>query len=167
VCSRIINDLGQWTDSQGRKVVNQVARRDEVYSGPFTARASDLYVYWNPDADMGDPPEAVRNRGFWWSGDHRPEGVLICKGPGLGSTRIAASPSVCDLVPTMMYGAGLPVPDCLDGRAIQDAFTSEFIAAHPVRVETVGSGSDAADKIGLSADEEQMVEEKLRGLGYM
>jgi arylsulfatase A-like enzyme len=115
---------------------------------------------------MGEPPEEVRGRGFWWSGDHRPEGVLICKGPGLNSTALAAPPSVCDLVPTMMYAAGLPVPDHLDGRVIQEVFTGDFLAAHPVQVESAGS-STAADQIGLSAEEEQMVEEKLRGLGYL
>jgi hypothetical protein len=49
---------------------------------------------------------------------------------------------------------------------IQGVFTGEFLAAHPVQVESAGSSS-AADQIGLSAEEEQMVEEKLRGLGYL
>ena len=166
VCSRIIGGLSQWTDNSGCKVVERVVRRDEVYLGPFTAGASDLYVYWNPVASVGEPPEEVRSRGFWWSGDHRPEGVLICKGPGLNSTSLAALPTVCDLLPTMMFAAGLPVPDHLDGRVIKEVVTAEFLAAHPVQVESAGSGT-AADQIGLSAEEEQMVEEKLRGLGYL
>ena len=107
VCSRIIDDLSRWTDARGNRVVARVARREESYAGPFTERASDLYVYWNPDADLGDPPDEVRDRGFWWSGDHRPEGILICKGPGLRSTALNALPRVYDLVPTMMYAGGL------------------------------------------------------------
>ena len=91
---------------------------------------------------------------------------MICKGPGLNSTSLAALPTVCDLVPTMMFAAGLPVPDHLDGCVIKEVFTREFLAAHPVQVESAGS-STAADQIGLSAEEEQMVEEKLRGLGYL
>lgn len=166
VCSRIIDELSQWTDNRGGKVVDRVVRRDEVYSGPFTARASDLYLYWNPRANVGEPPDEVRDRGFWWSGDHRPEGVLICKGPGLNSTALDGLPTVCDLVPTIMFAAGLPVPDHLDGRVIREVFTREFLAAHPVQVESAGS-STPADQIGLSAEEEQMVEEKLRGLGYL
>ena len=166
VCSRIMDDLSQWTDDHGRKVVDHVTRRDEVYSGPFTERASDLYVYWNPTADVGEPPEEVRDRGFWWSGDHRPEGILICKGPGLESTVLTESPTVCDLVPTIMYAAGLPLPDHLDGRVIQRVFTPEFLAAHAVQIESAEPGG-ANDQIGLTAEEEQMVEEKLRGLGYL
>jgi len=166
VCSRIIDDLGQWTDDRGNNVVDRVVRRDEVYAGPFTERASDLYVNWNPAAHLDDPPEEVRDRGFWWSGDHRPEGILICKGAGLRSGTLTALPTVCDLVPTMMYAAGFPVPDDLDGRVIQEVFTGEFLAAHPVQVEPAGSQS-TADQVQLSPEEERMVEEKLRGLGYL
>jgi predicted AlkP superfamily phosphohydrolase/phosphomutase len=42
VCSRIIDELSQWTDNRGGRVVDRVVRRDEVYSGPFTARASEF-----------------------------------------------------------------------------------------------------------------------------
>ena len=42
VCSRIIDDLNQWSDDGGNKVVDRVVRRNEAYSGPFTERASDL-----------------------------------------------------------------------------------------------------------------------------
>lgn len=165
-CSRIIDELSRWTDDHGRKVVDHVARRDEVYSGPFTERASDLYVYWNAAAHFGDPPREVRDRGFWWSGDHRPEGILICKGPGLSSTAHAASPTVCDLVPTMMYAAGLPVPDHLDGQVICELFGGEFLASRPVKTDS-GISPSRADRVELNAAEEQMVEEKLRGLGYL
>jgi predicted AlkP superfamily phosphohydrolase/phosphomutase len=166
VCSRIIEELSQWTDDRGNKVVDRVVRRDEAYAGPHTERASDLYVYWNPTAHMGEPPEEVRDRGFWWSGDHRPEGILICTGPAIRSTALTTLPTVSDLVPTMMYAAGLPVPDKLDGRVIREFFSDEFVAAHPVEIGAEGS-QGSVDQIRLSAEEEQMVEDKLRGLGYL
>ena len=165
-CSRIIDDLVEWTDDRGNRVVHRVVRRREVYSGPLSERASDLHIYWNPAAHLGEPPDEVRDRGFWWSGDHRPEGILICKGPGVKSTVLEAAPTVCDLVPTVMYAAGLPVPDRLDGSVIQRVFTSAVLTTRPVRVEAAGSQS-TVDQIKLSPEEERLVEEKLRGLGYM
>src|SRR6185295_9433064 len=165
-CSRIIDELSQWTDDRGRKVVDHVARREDVYAGPFIERASDLYIYWNPAAHVGDPPSEVRDRGFWWSGDHRPEGILICKGPGIQRSAKLATPKVYDLVPTIMYGAGLPVPGGLDGKVIQDAFTNDFRESHPIHIESANARTDAG-KLGLSADEEKMIEEKLRSLGYL
>jgi len=65
-----------------------------------------------------------------------------------------------------MYGAGLPVPDKLDGRVIQELFTNQFLEAHPIEIGSAGSQNDA-DQIQLSAEEERLVEEKLRGLGYL
>ncbi|HVG19072.1 MAG TPA: alkaline phosphatase family protein, partial [Blastocatellia bacterium] len=114
VCAQIIEDLGLWTDARGVRVVERVVRRDEVYFGPFRERASDLYIYWNPAADLREPPPDVRARGFWWSGDHRPDGILICKGEGIRSGARLNSQAVYDLLPTLMYAARLPVPVNLD-----------------------------------------------------
>jgi predicted AlkP superfamily phosphohydrolase/phosphomutase len=174
VCSRIIEGLGKWYDANGHRVVDHVVRRDQAYSGPFTERASDLYIYWNAAAGFPEPPAEVRARGFWWSGDHRPEGILICKGRGIrsngraneGANARGESPSVYDLVPTIMYAAGLPVPDDLDGHAIQSVFTNEFSAAHPLRHDRAAQGGEAS-RTPLSKEEEQLIEDKLRGLGYL
>lgn len=166
VCARIVKDLCEWRDTLGNRVVDRVVRRNEIYSGPFTERASDLYVYWNPNADVGEPPDEVRERGFWWSGDHRPDGILICKGPGIRANAKADSPIVYDLVPTINYAAGLPVPQGLDGRVIQDVFTEEFLAAHPIEVDSLSSAS-TTDQSLLSTEDEKMIEEKLRSLGYL
>jgi len=166
LCGKLCDDLSRWKDSRGIKVVDRIVRRDEAYSGPFTERASDLYVYWNLEARAGEPPSEVRARGFWWSGDHRPEGILICKGPGIQRTAKLPTPKVYDLVPTIMYGAGLPVPGGLDGKVIQDAFTKEFRESQAIRIASASARQDAG-KLDLSADEEKMIEEKLRGLGYL
>ena len=166
VCSLIIGQLGQWVDAKANRVVDSVSRRSEVYSGPFTERASDLYVNWNQDADFHEPPAEVRERGFWWSGDHRREGILISNGPNIDSTKLVARPRVCDLVPTILYGAGLPVPDKLDGRVIKEAFTAAFLEGHPLQLES-SCPAGVANDVTLSPDEEQLVEEKLRGLGYL
>jgi len=45
-------------------------------------------------------------------------------------------------------------------------FTDEFIAAHPVEIGSAAL-SRTTDQLRLSSEEEQMVEEKLRGLGYI
>jgi predicted AlkP superfamily phosphohydrolase/phosphomutase len=165
-CAALIEELSGWTDARGVRAVERVARRSEVYAGPFSGRSSDLYVYWNASANFGDPPPEVRARGFWWSGDHRPEGILICKGPGIRRTSQLNLPVVYDLVPTVMYLAGLPVPSGLDGRVIEEACAESFIASHPLRVGQPGGGA-AGERGGLSKSEEEMIEEKLRGLGYL
>jgi predicted AlkP superfamily phosphohydrolase/phosphomutase len=166
VCGEIIEELKGWRDSRGVPFVERVARRGEVYSGPYTERASDLYVYWNPEADAGDPPDEVRARGFWWSGDHRPEGILICRGRGVIRGSEFDRASVYDLLPTILYLAGLPVPGDLDGQVIRSICTQEFLAQNPIRLEATGEGAPPGS-VRLSDSEEGMIEEKLRGLGYL
>ncbi len=166
VTDRLIEDLMKWTDSRGNKIVDRVARRDEVYSGPFTERASDLYLYWNTAVYLGDPPDEVRARGFWWSGDHVREGILICKGRGIRKSARLDLPVVYDLVPTVLYLAGLPVPEGLDGRVLEEACTDEFLADNPIKIGS-GSTEKNLDSASLSESDEKLIEEKLRGLGYM
>lgn len=166
VCERIVRSLGQWRDDEGNNVVDCVVRRESAYSGPFVERASDLYVHWNTSACVGEPPEEVKARGFWWSGDHRPEGILICKGPGIRPDSKPSTSKVYDIVPTIMFGAGLPVSHGLDGRVVEEAFTREFLANHPVSTDSSDVKNETA-RAELSPDEEQMIEEKLRALGYL
>jgi hypothetical protein len=65
-----------------------------------------------------------------------------------------------------MHMAGLPVPADLDGRVIEELCDDEFRSTHPVRQDSA-EGALKADDAGLSESEEQMVEEKLRSLGYL
>jgi predicted AlkP superfamily phosphohydrolase/phosphomutase len=165
VCDKLIADLQGWKDAKGNTVVERVVRRDEVYKGEFAIRASDLYVYWNRAASFGEPPREVKAKGFWWSGDHRPEGILICKGKGIGANQalnLPAPPPVYDLVPTVMHLAGLAVPEGLDGRVITEICADKS----PVRFEK-NSEEMAAKRQELSEEEEKLIEEKLRALGYL
>jgi predicted AlkP superfamily phosphohydrolase/phosphomutase len=166
VCDKIIGDLSGWKDESGAQLVERVARRDEVYSGPFADRASDLYVYWNPAARIAEPPEEVRARGFWWSGDHRPEGILLAKGPGIRSGSRFEGAMVYDLVPTIMHAAGLAAPGGLDGKVIEALFTEGHASRNPVRVDAPSADPDLHHK-SLTEAEEEMVEEKLKSLGYL
>jgi predicted AlkP superfamily phosphohydrolase/phosphomutase len=166
LCAEVVAALGEWRDAHGTVVVERVARRDELYAGPFVERASDLYIYWNPQVVFDEPPREVLARGYWWSGDHRPEGILIARGPGLARGARLAGPVVYDLLPTMMYAAGLPTPGGLDGRVIEQAFDQTYLTANPLRVDQ-SSSDTAAQHRALSEAEEEMIEEKLRALGYL
>jgi predicted AlkP superfamily phosphohydrolase/phosphomutase len=165
ICDKIIADLREWKDAQGNPIVERVARRDEVYKGDFATRASDLYIYWDRAASLGEPPREVKAKGFWWSGDHRREGVLICQGKGIGAKQaldLPNAPQVYDLVPTILHLAGLAVPEGLDGRVITEICTDN----PSIRFEKVNRET-TSKRQGLSEEEEKLIEEKLRALGYL
>jgi predicted AlkP superfamily phosphohydrolase/phosphomutase len=165
VCDQLTADLSDWKDPRGNAVVERVARRDEVYKGDLAIRASDLYIYWNRLASLGEPPREVQAKGFWWSGDHRPEGILICKGKGIGAKQelnLPLVPQVYDLVPTILHLAGLAVPEGLDGRVISE------IGGDNVSVRFEKPGDEVKTQGDpLSEEEERLIAEKLRALGYL
>jgi predicted AlkP superfamily phosphohydrolase/phosphomutase len=165
ICNQLIADLLEWKDGNGNQVVERVSRKDEVYRGDFATRASDLYIYWNRAASLGEPPREVKAKGFWWSGDHRPEGILICKGKGIRAQReldLSNVPQVYDLVPTILHLAGLPVPEGLDGRVLEEICMDNSA----IRFEK-SSQEATTERSSLSEEEEKLIEEKLRALGYL
>ena len=90
------------------------------------------------------------------------------KGPGVRPGVELKGASIADIAPTILYALGLAVPDRMDGRALQDAFTSEFISGHSLKgsaekVPPQGPTSEPA----YTAHEEDLVRHRLRDLGYI
>ncbi len=55
------------------------------------------------------------------------DGFLILAGPSAAHREHAAPASVIDVVPTMLFGAGLPIGRDMDGRILTEAFTEEML----------------------------------------
>jgi len=163
----------------GKQLVSKVYHRDEIYHGPYVHLAPDLTLAsWEGDTFVCRPSTRGREileseagkplGGSDWSGTHRMNGIFIAAGP---SFKRGARPtlSILDLAPTILHLAGVPVPDDMDGRVLEDALAEEFLAAHPVRHQA-GDGTvtpPAGDEDGYSEEEARKIEEKLRGLGYI
>lgn len=63
---------------------------------------------------------------------------------------------------------GLPVPEDLNGRPIEEILTPEFRRSHPVRREgTTGSEAASAAGDGLSEPDREELHARLRDLGYL
>jgi len=64
--------------------------------------------------------------------DRGADGVLLLYGEGVRPGVLLPRARVADVAPTLLYAMGLPVARDLDGRALTEAFTPEFLAAHPL-----------------------------------
>ena len=74
--------------------------------------------------------------------------------------------SLLDLAPTILYYMGLPVPSYMDGRVLAEAFEEDFKNANPVQYKDIDL-TDGAAGGGVTDEEEALVMEKLRDLGYV
>jgi predicted AlkP superfamily phosphohydrolase/phosphomutase len=113
------------TDADGRRVIRNVYRASEVYSGDATALAPDLIVGYcrgyraSWETCLGDlEPEVLSNNQLAWSADHCADalevpGVLFCNRPFR-----ARSPALIDVAPSILAEYGVPVPSAMTGKSI-------------------------------------------------
>ncbi len=113
------------TDVDGRRVIRNVYRASEVYSGNATALAPDLIVGYcrgyraSWETCLGDlEPDVLSNNQLAWSADHCADALEV---PGvLFSNRPyrAQSPSLVDLAPSILAEFGLSAPTAMTGKSI-------------------------------------------------
>jgi len=96
-------------------------------------------------------------------GNHRPEGVLFIEGPGLQSPKNGFHPYLIDLAPTILHVLGLPVPSDMDGKVLQEILSG----SQDVRFEEVDNSVVKQEKMEYNAEETELIEQRLKGLGYI
>ena len=125
----------------GKRPIGHVLRKEEVLSGPYLDRAPDLLLEPAPLYSLTHARKLVEDAD-WLSGDHRPEGVYAIAGPG-----IVHEP-----------GPEISLAD----------FATQIVEAVGLEPDPEWSRSPAGEAVGvLSDEEERLVEERLRGLGYL
>lgn len=158
----------------GLPLFDAVYKREEVYSGPCVEAAPDIIVqserFW-PNGLAGVGPFAnLYSKKIEDSpvinGMHTMNGIFMAQGENVKEGFEVPDPRIIDLAPTVLYALGLPIPDDMDGRVLSEMFEDGYFEANqPVYV--------AADKTLLDnryewrEDEEAMLLERLRDLGYM
>ncbi len=120
--SRLVNP------ANGKKVVNKIYKREELYDGPYLEFAPDLLIEWVDGAYM--PTENDKNKDSifverWrenmnWptSGSHRIDGILLAKGPGIAGNKIINDAGIIDMTPTWLCLLNQKIPGDLEGRVI-------------------------------------------------
>lgn len=163
----------------GKKVVDRVSKREEIYQGPYLDRAADLEIRWNTDGVIHGLCEAAltKRRKFETqvdrvSGGHRPNGILIAKGMEVRKGVEIEGARIIDLAPTVLHLMEQEVPEDMDGIVLANILDSNFSDSHPIRYSEAADpngfdlpSSDACD--GYTETETRELEERLRGLGYI
>ncbi len=167
--------LGLRDPADGRPLLAHVHLREEVYHGPYLSGAPDLICEpadWRtlPLGMLPFPSPRWLEPAFDRSGGHRPEGILIVRGPGVkagycsrfhGSDEPAAH--ITDLAPTILGLLGTPAPTGLDGR-----FLAELFSDPPALTWTDAPAQPAPAAHGpLSEAEQAALQQRLRDLGYV
>jgi len=68
------------------------------------------------------------------------------------------------VLPTALHLLGVPLPDDLDGRVIEEALEPAYVAGHPVGLTAARHGEAATT---AEQDDEEEMRRFLQGLGYV
>ncbi len=173
VCDTLVKALpAKLRDPQtGRSVIERVYRKEELYPGKYLFCAPDLVVLFAPgyapsprsilldfDEEIFIAPVAGE---YACAGVHPSlvGGFLLASAPPLAQSVTApAHAPLTSVVPTLLYALG--VEDAgVEGSAIDSLFSPSYLEKHPLRSVT---GDE-----GLSEEDEDLIINRLRDLGYV
>jgi len=168
----------------GEPAVSRVCRGEEVYHGDCMDTAPDLLVIWRNHQYTSWPGYHDRDRALFesslnhsdysdWSrlqkgGNHRPNGIIFMKGPAIRQRLVVKGARIVDLAPTILYLMGVPVPNDIDGRTLEEGINLSYLRQNPPRhTERRQGGKKGSVRWSYSNEEEVHIEERLRSLGYI
>ncbi len=134
-CEDLSTKLLKITDyDTGIPMIKSVRRTKDLYQGERIDHLPDLLVEWSDEKRLGS--RGVRDgkgcrirvvseltgviegvNSYCRTGDHRPEGLFIAFGPGIGTGRMKRSVSLMDFAPTFSGLFGVEMAD-VDGEPI-------------------------------------------------
>ena len=155
----------------GDQVIAKVYKKEELYHGERVAVAPDLILHTDRSkyvsfghADFGS--NKLLEPSIGQTGHHTMDGIVVVHGPGVKANQ-AIKGHIIDIAPTTLYALGLPIPSIMDGKVLQEGFTAEYLAQHPItNAAAVDSNTAESTKVYSEEDEAQVME-RLRDLGYV
>jgi predicted AlkP superfamily phosphohydrolase/phosphomutase len=165
--------------TNGIHLIKDVHLREDVFRGPYSDPAGDLVVEWNIEAignDLGSPSlenqvsvSLSKDLRFFqgWTGTHRPFGIFLAYGPQIKKGETISTATQYDITPTLLYLQGHPIPNDMDGKVLTDIFAEDHLNRRPIQYSEPQDIQWKTTAGELDAEETRMIEERLRGLGYI
>lgn len=166
----------------GKKLLNHVYRREEIYWGPFAEHAPDLIIPWwdDPTLIIGHSSrlrtprrvveydtEAKVSSGQW-TGTHSLNGLLVMCGPPFESNKKLSEAHIIDIAPTILYLLGVPIPTDMDGSILFDAIRDDVKKRTRVSKRKGGESAVTSGSERTYTDEEaETIRARLKSLGYI
>jgi predicted AlkP superfamily phosphohydrolase/phosphomutase len=173
----IIQELSESHDIKtGKKVAQGVYRREEIYTGKYVFKAPDIYVNWQREfiiSGLQSRDQSLSYKQYkhikppLWSGGHRENGILFLSGSKIKENYGLVNSRIIDITPTILYLLGLPIPNDIDGRVIQEAINDDYLRGHAPLYKSIETESVTATEKDYSEDEADKIKKKLKAMGYI
>jgi len=136
---KILKILDKITLSNKEKLFIKVFPKNEVYKGPFNWLMPDIVFLPNPKYTVTYNPwvvQIIKKSYSYLTGSHHshPEGIVLITGPNIKrSYRLGKNAKIYDIMPTILYLFGIPIPEYVDGNVIYEVFDENFLKSNPVK----------------------------------
>lgn len=174
VCTQIIDYLEALVDKKtGKKVIRQVFRKEDIFSGKYAGEGPDLYLEFNDgygvhmkkDATFSGTDGIIDAKA--WTGDHDENGIFIASGPTFKKDCSLQDASVMDVTPTILYILGAPISTDIDGKILIDAIEDKFKSENIPTFVNSDNDEDGGDVDIYSDEDNELIAKRLKDLGYM
>ncbi|HKF54692.1 MAG TPA: alkaline phosphatase family protein [Blastocatellia bacterium] len=168
----VIGKLRGLKDEQGAALIGPIWRREDLYSGAHSEESPDIQFL---PVDMSNKPlgtlDLTSNKFitpvYGNSGDHRMHGIMMGRGRPLREAVTVQDARIIDYAPTILHSLGARIPSDMDGRALEEIFTEEYLRDNPIRMTDAAAGEARDSESDMSDEENEEIRERLRGWGYL
>lgn len=172
----IAKALGIRDPETGAAVYSRAVRREELYRGGHESDTADVVLVevngrssatenFSTSAQINPDRLDRRFAARGIPGNHADFGVLMAYGNAVAKGSCVDDAALQDVAPTILHLLGLQVPTAMDGRVLDGLLDPAWLAERPVRFsdddESIAAGGD------LEREDEEEIEDRLRGLGYL
>jgi predicted AlkP superfamily phosphohydrolase/phosphomutase len=175
----IVEKLKKLTDEEGKRIVKNVWRKEEIFNGPYLDEIPDIVFIPMEDYGMGILPSSKitgiinrdqyeRSDGRYFRGDHEGaiDGILMATGPHIKHGEEINKAGLMDIMPTVLHMLDVDVPNDVDGVVLKELF-KEDSSFYKRKVHTRDYGKPQRDADALSSEENEEIIESLKQMGYM
>ena len=154
----------------GDAAVDRVWLSEDAFQGDAVEGAPDAMFEvrdsrWQLDDELHHAEPVTDHRDLP-RGGHHPDGIVVVAGPGVKAGATIGG-SIMDVTPTLLDQAGLKVPEGLDGSVLTSAFEPSHISGRPIETTSPIAAGERDESSPYSEEEEKLIEEELKGLGYI
>ncbi len=157
----------------GNKVVERVFFREEIYKGKFAHLAPDIVFLLKPNYISSEKLKPKKYIGkvaldslAKYNGVHTMHGIFCASGRNISENKKILDAKIIDIAPTILYTMGIPIPKDFDGDILFDIFEKSFIEGNKAKYTDKPIGKKRQKRV-ISKKDEEVLKDKLRGLGYI
>jgi arylsulfatase A-like enzyme len=92
------------------------------------------------------------------------EGMIVATGPAFEPGSVPQNASLLDIAPTVLHLLGVPVPEDMDGRVLDELLRPELRG--DIRKQEAVAAAVSAEN-DYDQDEDALIQQRLADLGYL